>query len=182
MVRAMSVEALATASGETIETILLCEREGLLGEVMYEGRLHRYGPRALAVLRLVRLGQWLGVEFETIRAAVPVIDDPGRIRGVLRRWAEARIAHLAREQRELRKAQRLLDDFLARSAAGEAADTVRMDRDIARLERDLARQRGPGGAPRRSDGGAKIAILKPRRPRARAAAITRPEASQPIGL
>ena len=182
MVRAMSVEALASASGETIETILLCQREGLLSQALCEGHVRRYDSRALAVLRLVRLGQWLGVEFDTIRAAVPALEDSARIRTVLRGWAEARLAVLAREQRGLLRAQRLLDDFLARSAAAEAADAVRVGRDIARLERDLARQRGPEARPRPPEGRSETPKLRPRRPRARAAAQTRREASQPIGL
>lgn len=182
MVRAMSVEALANASGETIETVMLCEREGLLGEALSDGRIRRYDPRALSVLRLVRLGQWLGVEFDTIRTAVPALDDPGRIRTVLRGWAEARLARLAREQRGLRRMQRLLDEFLARSAAGEVADALRVDRDIARLERDLARQRGPEDSSSSAGTEAEVTHLRPRHMRARASSSPRGEASESIGL
>lgn len=182
MVRAMSVEALAGASGETIETILLCEREGLLGDALSDGRVRRYHPRALSVLRLVRLGQWLGVDFDTIRAAVPVLDDPGRIRNVLRRWAEARLARLAREQRDLRKTQHMLDEFLARSAAGETADAMRVSRDIARLERGLSRRRGPDAPKEKAGLEGGVAYLRPRRMRARAGALSGRETSQSIGL
>ncbi|MBV8684338.1 MAG: MerR family transcriptional regulator [Caulobacteraceae bacterium] len=182
MVRAMSVEALAGASGETIETILLCEREGLLGCALSDGRVRRYDPRALSVLRLVRLGQWLGVDFDTIRFAAPLADDPGQIRNVLRRWAQARLARLAREQRELLKTQRLLDDFLARSAAGEAADAIRVSRDVARLERELARHRGPEAATNEAGAKSGAASLRPRRARARAEAHSRRETSESIGL
>ena len=182
MARAMSVEALAGASGETIETILLCEREGLLEGARSDGRVRRYDPRALSVLRLVRLGQWLGVNFDTIRNAALVVDDPGRIRAVLRGWAEARLARLAREQRGLQRTQRLLEEFLARSAAGEAADATRVGRDIARLERDLARQRAPGDSSNGARSEAEASHLRPRRMRGRAAAGQRRETSQSIGL
>jgi DNA-binding transcriptional MerR regulator len=155
MVRAMSVEALACASGETIETVRLCEREGLLGEVWRDRRGRRYDSRALAVLRLVRLGQRLGVELDDIRAAIPALGDPRRIRGVMRGWAQARLARLAHEQRELRRMQGLLCGFLTRSSADEHPDWTRVARETARLGRDLTPPASREGHPGRGTGPAR---------------------------
>jgi DNA-binding transcriptional MerR regulator len=147
----MTIEALASAASESIETVLLCEREGLLGEATFDRRGRRYDARALAVLRLMRLGQRLGVDLEEIKAALPMIGDPRKIRTILREWAEARLARIAREQRELRRAHGLLCGFVARSAAAEPAVVHKVSRELARLNRDLAASErarpANGGAP-----------------------------------
>jgi DNA-binding transcriptional MerR regulator len=161
----MSIEALATASGETIETVLLCEREGLLGQAWWDRRGRRYDSRALPVLRLIRLGQRLGVELEEIRAVVPVLEDSKRIRAIVRGWAEVRLLQLAREQRELRRVQGLLGGFLGRSAADEVPHRTRVARELARLGRDLASPLEQEGGPRRASGSVGAASGHQRRPR-----------------
>jgi len=149
VVRAMTIEALASAASESIETVLLCEREGLLGEATFDRRGRRYDARALAVLRFMRLGQRLGVGLEEIKAALPMLGEPRKIRALLREWAEARLLRIAREQRELRRAHGLLCGFVARSAAApEPAVVHKVSRELARLNRDLAATERARPAPR----------------------------------
>lgn len=182
MVRAMTIEALACASGEAIETILLCEREGLLGVAWCDRRGRRYDSRALAVLRLVRLGQRLGVELEEIRAAIPGLEDPRQIRRVLRGWAEVHLGRLAREQRELRRMQGLLCSFVARSAANQDSDRTRMAREVARLRRDLAEPAEREGRRGRVNRTGETALRASRCLRSEARTAGRGETSQAVGL
>jgi DNA-binding transcriptional MerR regulator len=131
--RSMSIKALARAAGETVETVCLCEREGLLRPSAKQG----YDEAALAVLCLVRLGQKLRIPLEEIKAATVSMGSDANLNAVMRSWALKRIACIAREQEDLQFAQSVLCDFLARSQATEPAASGRALLDLARLHRDL---------------------------------------------
>jgi DNA-binding transcriptional MerR regulator len=135
----MSIETLARAAGETIETVQLCEREGLLCAASNLG----YDEVALAVLRLVRLGQRLRIPLDEIKRATALIGDDGALDAVLRGWAQKRLGCIAREQEDLRSAQAVLLSFLSRSQTADRAGAQTASQDLAWLHRELAGQPDP---------------------------------------
>ncbi len=153
--RHMSIKTLAQAAGETVETIQLCEREGLLGPSTDRG----YGERALAVIRLMRLGQRLRVPLDEIKVAAALIGEEAALHALLRSWVQRRLGWIAREQEDLKFAQAVLLGFLARSKAGDGGAIETACQDLSRLHRDLG-----GASDAVTDAAAGRAPDRPQRP------------------
>jgi MerR family mercuric resistance operon transcriptional regulator len=117
---ALTIGALAQASGVHLETIRYYQRLGLVPlPARPAGSVRRYDARAVARLRFIRRAQQLGFSLEQVRQLLRLED--GGPCGATRRLAEARLAEVEARLGALTRMRRELRRLIGQCAAGGRA-------------------------------------------------------------